>query len=847
MKMNMKKVSLAVLQALSAGVVVSLAATAVQAQQVQKIEKIDVTGSNIRRVDVEGPAPVEIITREDIAKTGARTLNELLLYIPSIDKYNQGEIASNSPSGSGTAMIRMRGLSENNTLVLLNGRRLPVNALYDASGAGAAVDINMIPASAIERVEILKDGGSAIYGADAIAGVVNFITRKDFTGGEVSGSFGESSRRDGKESGVNLAAGFGNLDKDRYNVLVALDHFKRDPIYRKDREISSSVDFRRYGFGDGRSSFAPQGNYVDPNTGAYNGQSVVPCPPALFNGRCRYDFNASLLTAYNGADRTSGMVIGNVKINADLKAFAHLSYAETKDHFEAHPVPDYFVVPSGTGLIAGRFMQGGPRITDRKSTLFDTTAGLEGSTKLFDWDVALGHGESKVTNSDKNYYNADLWNAATGSGALDPTVSTNDQAFVDSLKVSPVRKGISKLDFVDLKARGDAFSLPAGRVGWAVGGSWWKDHLTDTPDALTQQGLVVGSIQQSAVDASRAAKAVFAEVSVPVLKGVEMQGAIRYDSYPNNSKTSPKVGVLWKASKDVSFRASYSESFRVPSLKQLYGAQEQGAGDITEDQDCLLIGQPVGCNVAFFQVQGANAKLKPEKGKTYNLGTVVDLGAFSGTLDYWRIEKDDAITTPTITSALQQGLFSRDPVLGRLFVFTNLQNVAQGLNEGIDADFRVRIPSTAVGTVTIRNVATYYLKQRTREKGADEWSEFNGTYATPRWKTTLIFGIETGPWGFNLSDRVTAGFTDTPNPWTASAPLPLTIRQVAIGEEWDLTGSYTGIKNLRIDGGIKNLTDRTPPFSQTNALNNQYEQVGFAPLYSSRGRFFFAGVTYTFK
>src|SRR5678816_4480958 len=224
--------------------------------------RVDVTGSNIKRVEGEGALPVEIVTKAEIQRTGARTVNELLRYIPSVDIYDQGEIASNSPSGSGTATIKLRGLAETNVLVLLNGRRLPVSALYDSTGAGAAVDVNMIPLSAIERVEILKDGGSAIYGADAVAGVVNFITRKDFQGVEVTGRYGISSEGDGEEKGASLAAGFGNYDRDGYNVLFAFDYFKRDPIYRKDREISKSVDFRRLGSLDGRSSFAPRGNFV---------------------------------------------------------------------------------------------------------------------------------------------------------------------------------------------------------------------------------------------------------------------------------------------------------------------------------------------------------------------------------------------------------------------------------------------------------------------------------------------------------------------------------------------------------------------------------------------------------
>jgi iron complex outermembrane recepter protein len=809
--------------------------------------KVDVTGSNIKRVEGEGALPVEIVTREEIQRTGARTVNELLRYIPTFDIYDQGEIASNSPSGSGTTTIRLRGLSENNVLVLLNGRRLPVNALYDASGAGAAVDVNMIPLSAIERVEILKDGGSAIYGADAVAGVVNFITRKDFQGAEVTGRYGISSHGDGEEKGASVAAGIGNFDKDGYNVLFAFDYFKRDPIFRKDREISKSVDYRRFGSGDGRSSFAPQGNYVDPETGAFTGGSVQPCPPELFRLRCRYDFNASILTLYNGADRYSGMVVGNVKITNDIKAFAQLNYAHAKDHFEAHPVPDFFVVPSGTGLIAGRFMQGGPRITDRTAELYDATVGVEGTTKWFDWDVAYNHGESKVTNKDRNYYNADLWANATGNGLIDPTVLTNDPAFVESLKVSPIREGTSKIDAVDARMRGTTtWAAPGGNIGWAVGSSWWKESLSDQPDPLTQQGLVVGSIQQAAVDASRNAYAVYGEVNVPIIKTVEIQGAVRYDHYSTASKTSPKIGVYWTPIKQLGLRASYTESFRMPSLKQLYGAQEQGAGDIQEDQDCVLLGQQPGCDIPFFQVSGSNPNLKPEKGKTWNVGLVTDLGPFSGSIDWWRIDKDDDIAEPTITSALQQGLFTRD-ASSRLLVFTNLQNVAQSRNEGVDIDLRVRIPNTPVGNVTIRNATTYNIHNRTREVGG-EWAEYNGVYPWPRIRNVFQLGTEWRAWEANLFVRTVGGFIDTPNPWTASDPsLVEGVRRVGTNEQWDINAAYTGFKGWRIGGGIINIFDRDPPFSQTNALNNQYEQVGFAPLYTARGRFYHVEVTYTFK
>jgi iron complex outermembrane receptor protein len=373
--------------------------------------------------------------------------------------------------------------------------------------------------------------------------------------------------------------------------------------------------------------------------------------------------------------------------------------------------------------------------------------------------------------------------------------------------------------------------------------------LSDHPDELQQQGLVVGSIQQSLVDATRKAYAVFGEVSVPVLKNVELQGAVRYDHYPNDSKTSPKIGVYWTPLKSLAFRASYTESFRVPSLKQLYGAQEQGAGDITEDQDCVLLGFDPGCDLSFFEVNGSNPNLKPEKGKTWNVGVVTDFGPFSGTLDWWQIDVKDAITTPTITSALQQGLFTRD-ANSRLLVFTNLQNSAQVLTEGVDVDLRLRLPNTLIGNVTIRDSATYYMKQRTRDVGG-EWVEFNGSYpasAAPRWRNVFQIGTEWRSWEANLFIRTIDGFLDTPNGWTASDPgLIEGVRRVGTNEQWDISGAYTGFKNVRLSGGVVNLFDKTPPYSRTNAVNNQYEQVGFAPVYTARGRFYHIEASYTFK
>ncbi|MEQ1806588.1 MAG: TonB-dependent receptor [Burkholderiaceae bacterium] len=831
----------------------------------QQLERVEVTGSAIKRINSEGVAPVEIITRKQIERTGATSINELLRSIPSIDIFDQGELASNSPAGSGTASIRLRGLSDSEVLVLLNGRRLPVNALYDSSGAGAAFDINSLPIGAIERIEVLKDGGSAIYGADAVAGVVNFITKTDYQGIELTATYGKSSRNDGEEKRVGLSAGFGDLSKDRYNVLFGVDVFKREPILRKDRDISSSVNFTRFGGTDLRSSFAPTGNVIDPNTGNFVAVTYKPCPPGSLQtsiNRCRYDFNASLLTAYNGADRLSALAVGTVQITPSVKAFTELTFSTSKDHFDAHPVPDFFIVPildpshqpfeitpgSGTVYIAGRFMQGGPRMTDRKSNFLNAVVGAEGSFGSYDWKAHLNRGESKVTNNDSGYYNSNLWVPATSSGALDPTVGTNDPAFVESLKVRPVREGKSILTSVSTQLNGSIAKMPAGDLLFAVGVNANKEDLNDTPDVLTQQGLVIGSIQQAAVSATRKNAAIFGELSIPVLKDLEAQAALRYDKYSGGSSaTSPKVGLKWSAMPELALRGSYSGSFRAPVLKQLYGAREEGAANVTSPVHCTLLGVPLNpdgtCDFAIFQVNGSNANLTPEKGKTLNLGIVFEVAKnYSASIDWWKINKTSDISTPTIESAIEQGLFSRTGA--RVSVFTTLQNIAERETSGVDVDARLRFPGTAIGNLEVRNLLTYYSTQKSRDTPGGRWDDFNGTYATPRYRNVLNVSTEAGPWTVGGSWRTVGGF------WDSDLPLqdkPANTRRVGVHEELDMLVQFSGVKNLELSFGIKNLFDREPPLSLQNAGSNLYTQMGFAELYSSRGRFYYLSAKYAFR
>lgn len=809
----------------------------------ETIERVIVTGSSIKRVQAEGPVPVETISKKEIAATGATTVNELIKSIATFDIFDQGEISSNSPSGSGTGNILMRGFDETSVLVLLNGRRLPVNALYDGSGAGGAVDINMIPLSAIERIEVLKDGGSAIYGADAVAGVVNFITKKNYQGADAKVTYGTSSRNDGTEKQISVSGGFGDLDENGFNFLIAYDNFRRDPIYRRDRDISKSSDYRSRGGGDGRSSFSPYGNLLD-NNFTFTGETVKPCPTELYNERCRFDFNSSVLTAYNGADRQAVLTLGTFKL-ADMIGTVQYSHAESKDHFEEHPILDLFVTPSGQ-YYGGRFLQGGLRISDRKSEMDYLNLGLEGSVASVDWEVVGGYGRSRVTNRDRGYFNADLWYPALDSGAIDGTSMTNDQALVDSMKFSPTRTGESALSFIDGKISGELTQLATGALNYAVGVSFWKEQLADTPDMLAQQDLVVGSIRESAVDASRNAKALFGELSIPMGMGFEGQLAARYDSYSNASRTSPKAAVSWTANKNLMLRGSYTESFKMPRLKQLYGAQGQGAITLDTADECAAVGLAEGCGRPAYEVSGGNAELKPEKGKTWNLGLVYDVGPLSGTLDWWKIRIDDAIATPTIMQALQAGKFAQQAD-GNLFVYANLQNYATMESSGIDMDSRLRLADVAGGNVTVKNTATYYLEIRRKNGAGGDWEYVLDTYASPRFRNVFRISYESPLWTATIAHKYVGGFRDIEDYPTGSNPTDSSVGSVDSFEQIDVAAGYKGVKDWTLTGGIQNLLDEEPPFSLQNAMSNRYSQMGFAEMYSNRGRFYYLTAEYKLK
>jgi iron complex outermembrane receptor protein len=341
-----------------------------------KAEKIEVTGSLIKRTDTETPSLVQVITAQDIKNSGYGTIEELMRSLSAVDASSLQDGAASGFVG-GLATISLRGFGSQGTLVLINGRRIaPVAAVDINFGRGSLINVNTIPRDAIERIEILKDGASALYGSDAMAGVVNYVLKKNYTGGEASVSYGANDKGVGKNTNASITFGMGDLDKDRYNVFGGIQVFKRDPVMHSELKSKGNLDlYNQYRVTNGSlerftpdSSASGTANYYRvpaslAGSTTINGVSVANnnlsganylgtfagCPPEntvgigvpnrpngflpttapLRNGLCRYNFdNADQAIAEQ--ERVSGSVRASFALTKDLTAYADLMYSRTK-------------------------------------------------------------------------------------------------------------------------------------------------------------------------------------------------------------------------------------------------------------------------------------------------------------------------------------------------------------------------------------------------------------------------------------------------------------------------------------------------------------------------------------
>lgn len=917
---------------------VMLAALPAQAQNVQRVE---ITGSSIKRVDAEGSLPVTVVTREEITRSGVVNTEQLLQSLSAVS--SQGSTLNSTGAGSSTAgqsTVSLRGLFARRTLVLVNGRRLA--ASFNGASASAATNINTIPLSAIERVEVLKDGASSIYGSDALAGVVNFILTKDFQGIEVGVLANQPTRSGGGDSQrATITAGFGNFAKDNFNVTLSASFEKETQLFAKDRAFAASGNQFPYivagATGQGniegffrRGSRDAQGNWVfgtrvDPfgnSPGAGYGNPLAatdrcadinmfrnPTPTSRGNPYCTFDSSAFVgLTPEREA--TSVTLNGAFRVNNQLELFADGFFAtsDSTQRFQPSPVRRSFLTPSGDAsfraagidpallllptnpnyaiataylrsrghgalvdantanplAITARVFDFGPRTNLDENEQTRLVVGAKGELAGQFYEVALTDSKYKLSGSvpDGYFSQTSYARAVSSSNEWNPwSLTLTDgfrQAIAPAKYTGKTLDGSAKLSALDAKLSGDIFNLAGGPLSYAVGAQFRKEAIETRPSAALFSGDIAGlGGATPPIDRDRDIKSFFAEVVAPVIKGLELNAAVRQDRYNDvGSADTYKVSARYQPTKQLLVRASTGTGFRAPLLGELWLPQTVGTSEQFTDPAF-----PNNPNLQVPALKGGNPALKPEKSKQSTIGIVFQPATnITAAVDYWQMNVRDMITTASaqeIVSRFRAG----DPAYAGFVVLTPggevdriravNANVGAAKLSGADLDLSGRFP-LGRGRVDLGLVGTYMIKfdqvspAGTISRKVGTLVEANGNPVIDadsggvilRWKHRLSATYTQGPWGVTLAQNFYKGYR------TGNRQIDGEPHFVPDQALYDLFVSYTGVKNLRLGLGVKNLLDKNPPIFVP--VSNQFQAGYDITQYDPRARMVFVSAAYKF-
>lgn len=672
----------------------------VVAQEADNVERIQVTGSKIKRTDLETASPVSVISSADISASGITNVENLLQEM----SFSAG-VAGNASNaywtngGYGTAQVNLRGLGIKRTLVLLNGRRV----VGGGTGANSSVDLNMIPTSMIERIEVLKDGASAVYGADAVAGVVNIITKKEFVGAELSAKAGITGEGDGESQDVSLTLG---TDFDKGNIIVNLSYANTSAVRQSDRVAcpkfgTEEGTFECFGSSttEGGRALLADGTQVqfnqDPDT-ATNGDNYGP-----YNSANHSFAYLPYLNAVSPMQRLNLSSFANYQINDSLQLFIESSYSNRQGEQIVTPRngfagikvgADFRYNPTGQDLEFLRRSNtelGAPYFFQETNTIRIVT-GLTGLlSNGWEWDVSYNYGRN--TGVDGWTFDIAPDRAAQ---TLDDSICTYDNSngipcgdwfgknelskeVIDYVKYRREGTGGNEMRTWSVNMNGYLLELPAGGLGFAVGAESRTEKGWRDPDStVLRNGL------EDPISGSYSVNEIFGELSVPLLadkqfvKQLTVELAARYSDYNTaGAETTYKMGLSWNVNDELMLRTVHSTAFRAPVITELFGGTngenlrtidpcENATGTIAAN--CLAAGVPVNFvqdgNTILTSV-GGNPKLEPETATTTTMGIVWQpafLEGFSATVDYFNIEIDDSITSVNGSDMLR--LCYEDPI-----------------------------------------------------------------------------------------------------------------------------------------------------------------------------------------
>ncbi len=832
-------------------------------ESAEPVEKIQVTGSRIKRADLEGALPVTVIDREAIDFSGQTSVADLLRNT-SFNSTGSFRPQSGS-SAQGVSQINLRGLGASRSLVLVDGRRLA-----RSPSTGSSQDLNGIPAAAVERIEILTDGASAVYGSDAIGGVVNIITRKDFNGVELRLGAAEIEHEGGDREEGSLIFG---ASSDKGSMLGGISWNSRDIVFARNFPWYSpggsfySQNFRDYNRSD--ASWTSLG----PNACDQGEFYTIPYGPAIPNSdgeSVRCGFNFASVSADEASTGNVGFFMNSrYEINDDWSVYANMNMTKSKSfgryapslamayvgptspNNPTNPDSPYYdpafnhslynsaadpTVGSDDVYVLHRFAGLGNRDNDVDNYLQDILFGFEGDIDGVLVDFGVRRNKSRTYDIGRNYVVIPIAEQYMDQGDyLMGDVDRNPADVLNSMKATISRIGDYNQDEVYGSVQFDLFDMDGGTAVAIVGGEWRDILFNDQYDSLSEGGVIGGSAGNSAGGA-RQASAVFVEAVFPVQDDLEVTAALRRDRYSDyGSDTSPKVSVRYNPTDELVLRASYGEGFRAPTLDILTQKESFSADSVRDEQHCLAIGLAADCSDQINAFVIANPFLESETSKQYAFGVAYEPAEWLDfSLDYFNIKIDNRIksfSSGELINLQNAGRALPSGMSVERNQFGEIERVVRGFGNqgtletsGLDLNLNTRFDLNEFGA--LRQNLTFSYTSKYDVDGVDQM-QFD---AFPEYRGVLANVYSIGDFDVAWNVNVIGDTTDP-----SGDPVPHWITN-------DVQVTYNANWNGKVTVGVRNLSGKEPILGTDPNGSRDYN----FNLYDGYGRTVYARYTQSF-
>lgn len=794
------------------------------------VNEVLVTGSRIGDGGA-GPAPIRVYGRSEIDRLGVSSVPGLAGYFTQ-QPFSFGEWAQRT----GAQHFQMRGLGVDTTLVLINGRRAPPSA---TSVTLNAFDLNTIPLTAVERIEIMSDSASAIYGADAIGGVVNIIMKEEVESPEFYLHYGDAS---GGARERRAAMSLGSSGE-RFKSALTIDYFERGMLVGGERDLWRNQDFRRFGGTDWRVSTANPGNVYSltggPLPGLRNPQASVPVgstgiglTPQDFlatDGVVSRDSSAVTATIMPELNRLSAFGSAEYSWNERSAIFGEMLLARSDVLGQgALPFLAQQVVPADNPYnpfgepVAVNYSLVGMKpisyVTDSDLSRF--VLGARGGLRRWDWEVVFTSSVERVDSRRVN--DVDFMRVQAALASTDPQTALNpfsdgpagSPALLSSLLGDPeVSDYVSKGSLLSGFLRGELFRLPGGTSEFVWGGEWRREEV--------EVSELFNSLEQERDVASG-----FTELKLPVVQGLSVKLALRGDYFERaGDSVNPQYGVVWRPARDWLLRAAYGTSFRPPSLLELTSQQADILFPVADPRRGGAI------SLVTLTV-GGNPDLENVSAHSFTTGFEFrpgDAPGWHAGAQYWRVVMDNRIVVPRtsdIAKLEELGRVTRaapteeDIAAGRPGTLqsldTSLLNYGRLDTSGIDLDVSYRAEVTsgsleaALATTWVDEYASYDLSAiRSDRVGV---ASLDGTI--PEWRLVGSLSWAARAWGASTTATFTPRYWDSDLSGILNRRLPS--RTIIDAQAWlDLGRCFEAdwLDGLKLTAGALNLLDEQVDFA----------------------------------